>query len=367
MNNMTICLAVHARDALYPLETFISAHLERLPALVKVVYGGAILRNAVGEPLGSSLKPFLLAHQIDAVLAEYGHTGIRVMEACAEAHVPLIVHFHGIDGYCQDILDRYGSQYQRLFSLASAIVSPSHAMEEQLIRLGAPREKVFYSPCGVDVSFFCGAEPEHAPPLFVAVGRFVEKKAPHLTMMAFKRTLDQVPDAHLVMIGDGPMLDDCLKLSRMLRIKDEVEFRGVCSQGEIAATLRQARAFVQHSIRAPDGDSESSPVSIKEAGASGLPVVSTRHAGIPEIVVHGETGYLVEERNIDAMAHYMIRLAEDPTLAGRLGGAAARRISAHFSMETTIENLWRIIRQTIPKVATPTTPDLGGETPEGEG
>src|SRR5205823_4306575 len=83
--------------------------------------------------------------------------------------------------------------------------------------------------------------------------------------------------------------------------------------------MRQARAFVQHSVEASTGDCEGLPVGILEAGASGLPVIATRHAGIPEAVVDGETGVLVAEKDVRGMAHAMAHLLKSPELAGRLG------------------------------------------------
>jgi glycosyltransferase involved in cell wall biosynthesis len=111
--------------------------------------------------------------------------------------------------------------------------------------------------------------------------------------------------------------------------------------------MRQARVFVQHSVVAADGNREGTPVAIIEAGASGLPVVATRHAGIPDVVVEGSTGFLVDERDVEGMARHMIRLAQDAELAGRLGRAARERVQVHFSTETSIRRLWTIITSCI--------------------
>jgi colanic acid/amylovoran biosynthesis glycosyltransferase len=97
-------------------------------------------------------------------------------------------------------------------------------------------------------------------------------------------------------------------------------------------------------VVAADGDSEGMPVSILEASAAGLPVVSTRHAGIPEIVVDGETGFLVEERDVPGMAKAMERLLADPSLATMLGENARRRVAEHLSMDASIARLWDVIR-----------------------
>ena len=98
-------------------------------------------------------------------------------------------------------------------------------------------------------------------------------------------------------------------------------------------------------MEALSGDCEGTPVGILEAGASGLPVVATRHGGIPDVVVEAETGFLVDEGDVVGMAEHVLRLAREPALAGEMGRAAHRRIGEHFSMERSIGGLWSIISE----------------------
>ena len=354
-------------------ETFIQSHINYLPAEVEIIYSWPpMVDNRELVPLHPSLREHArrallrrigrwtfkqaidqeLAHYfnqfgIQALLAEYGPTGVRVINACQQANIPLIVHFHGYDAYRRDILQTEGQHYPELFEKATAIIAVSKDMMQQLRNLGAPEEKLYYNPCGVDTSLFQKADPSKAPPVFVAVGRFVDKKAPHLTLLAFKKVLESRSDARLVMIGDGPLWEACKQLAKVWKIESAVDFRGVRSHAEVAATMQGARAFVQHSIRPTHGDSEGTPVAVLEAGASGLPVVATRHAGIKDVVIEGKTGFLVDEGDMEGMAEYMIRLANDPELAARLGRAARERIEAEFSMEKSIAGLWEIIKGAI--------------------
>lgn len=357
-------------------ETFIQAHIERLPAQVTVLSGGYLPALADGESLlnrwnfyrllsfrlqqqsrghdwGQAAKlrkvlaRYLQQYHIQAVLAEYGQTGVAMMEPCEEARVPLIVHFHGVDAYKSAVLSEFEQGYHSLFRSAAAIVTVSKAMREQLLALGAPEGSLHLNPYGVDMATFTGSAPQLAEPVFLAAGRFVDKKAPILTLLAFGRTLGEVPDARLVMIGDGPLLDACKQLAEVMNLAQAVEFRGVQSHRAVAQAMHQARCFVQHSIRAGDGDSEGTPVAILEASASGLPVISTRHAGIPDVVVHGETGILVEEKDVEGMAQAMMLLAQNPQLAAQLGRQGRQRIRDHFSMESRIGILWEIIASTI--------------------
>ena len=238
--------------------------------------------------------------------------GAGLVRPCRIAKVPLVVHFHGYDAYHRKTLEKYQKEYQEMFLSAAAFVVVSKVMCEEVVRLGAPREKVHLNSCGVDVLRFASTDAGSNPPHFLAMGRFVEKKAHFLTILAFERALRQCHDIRLSLAGDGPLLDCCKQLVRALRLEEVVEFLGVVSHDKVPAMMRSFRGFVQHSVTAPSGDSEGNPVAVMEAGASGLPVVSTKHAGIPDTVAHGETGLLSEEMDIDSMADHMALLARDP-------------------------------------------------------
>lgn len=353
-------------------ETFIRAHVENLPAKVNLLHGGWFptlihddkplcsmpvkgLDLAISKLLNvhfdrfrnGALRKYLRRRGIQAVLAEYGPTGVNVMRACNAEGIPLIVHFHGFDAYDQSILKEYQSPYERMFRTAEAVIAVSREMESQLLALGADRERVFYNPYGVDTSLFSGADPGSSPPVFLFVGRFVDKKAPHLTILAFKKVLREFSDARLIMIGDGPLREACKQIARGLRISETIEFQGSRSHTQVAAVMRQVRALVQHSMSTTYGDSEGTPVAILEAGATGIPVVATRHAGIKDVVVEKETGFLVNEGDIERMADYMLLLAKEPALASSMGKDARQRICTWFSMERSIHNLSKIIEISI--------------------
>lgn len=359
-------------------QTFIRAHKELLPAEIKSLYASdyenvndeygplvrpdlalrlrrALLRRSFNlDPhyfQQQAIRRFLKQNRIDAVLAEFAPSATVIMDACREMNVPLIAHFHGFDAYRQRTLEAYAARYNELFKIAAAIVAVSRDMEAQLKKIGAPAEKIHYNSCGVEPSFFSGADPIHNPPTFIAVGRFVSKKAPHLTLLAFKQTLAEAPEARLIMIGDGPLWEACYQMRRSLGLTDAVELPGPKPHSEVAAALQKARAFVQHSIRTQDGDSEGTPVAVLEAAASGLPVIATRHAGIKQAVIDQKTGLLVDEGDINTMARHMILLAKDAQLAASLGQASREWVSSEYSMKKSIETLWRIIEAAIPQSA----------------
>jgi glycosyltransferase involved in cell wall biosynthesis len=149
------------------------------------------------------------------------------------------------------------------------------------------------------------------------------------------------------MIGDGPLWDECRELAKSLGLAEAIEFPGALPHDDLRKEMQQARCFVQHSVEAPSGDCEGTPLGILEAGASGLPVISTRHAGIPDVVIEGKTGFLVDEGDVEGMASHMLQIAQDPDLAARLGKAGRMRIAEHFSIERSIDELWRVIQSCI--------------------
>jgi glycosyltransferase involved in cell wall biosynthesis len=350
-------------------ETFIRAHAERLPANVTMVRGNparidgrlvlsdSYLSRAVRKldrivrarshtwETTRSFRAAFRRTRPAVVLAEYGITGAYVAEACRLTGLPLVVHFHGYDASMRQVLETHRAAYREMFRSAAAVVAVSRAMEGRLLALGAAREVLHYNPCGVDVSMFGGAIPAGSPPTFIAVGRFVEKKAPYLTLLAFAEVVRRHPEARLRMIGDGPLKPVCEDLAHGLGINDPVTFLGPQPPEVVQREMREARAFVQHSIEAASGDCEGTPVAVLEAGASGLPVIATRHAGIPDVVIEGRTGLLVDERDVRGMAEHMCRLLADPAYADELGRAARERIRTGFSMDRSIDRLWTIIRE----------------------
>lgn len=347
-------------------ETFLQAHRERLspfvnclddfPIDIDYILSRELCEDDFRRRLRSywynyglnpvrriSLRKFLKKNNIGVVLAEYGLTGVGVLRSCRELNIPLVVHFHGADAYVTELINRLRDKYKRMFDYASAIISVSRHMTEQLIKLGAPSEKVHYNPYGVELDKFEQTCRLTAPLQVVAVGRFVEKKAPYLTILAFKNVLDRLPEARLVMIGTGTLHEVCSRLIHALHIEHAVELKGVLDHNAVAALMRQSRVFIQHSLVPESGDSEGTPVAILEACASGLPVVSTRHAGIMDVVIQGKSGFLVDEGDIDTMSEYVYQLLSNPTLANQMGTKAREHISENYNMDSSIRNLRTIV------------------------
>jgi colanic acid/amylovoran biosynthesis glycosyltransferase len=346
--------------------SFIRAHIERLPASTVVIHGFVptigtrpvlsdgrvarlvrkLQRISRRQPWSEEITNGYIAAftaRPAVVLAEYGPTGVRLIDACRRTGLPLVVHFHGYDSSVRAVLEEHRESYPRLFDAAAAIIAVSRSMRATLIDLGAPAAKVHYCPYGVDCDEFRPGSPATAPPVAVAVGRFVEKKAPQLTILAFAKARQSNPAATLRMIGDGPLLGACLDMVKALHLEHAVTFLGQQPHDVVRAEMRAARCFVQHSVQAPNGDSEGTPNAVLEAGASGLPSVVTRHAGLIDVVRDGETGFLVNERDVDGMAASLSRMFTDVALVERMGASARDHIVREFAIENRLRALWSVI------------------------
>lgn len=333
----------------YPFPRFLRGGASVVPAPLEqklrgVASGQVKLTAELWADYSAALATFLAASGAKAVLVETGLMGAFVHEACERARLPFVVHFHGLDAFGRDLLASWLGRYRKFFQTAAAVVAVSKAMHAQLLQLGAAPERTLLGPYGVAVDLPALADPAKAPPHFAAVGRFVEKKAPHLTLQAFSLVHRQVPEARLVLMGDGPLLATCQAWARQNGLADAVTFAGVCSREEVSRRLAASRVFVQHSVTAANGDSEGLPLAVLEAGAHGLPVVSTRHAGIPDAVREGVDGWLVAEKDVAGMAAAMLRLAQDAGEAARLGAAFRARVGEQYSRRRSLERLHGILQ-----------------------
>ena len=347
-------------------ETFVRANLAGLPFEVqayfgdelpwnqpaRLAYGLAVLLSKTCTRLGllrlaalpaACVARLLIArHRPDLVLAEFGFHAVRVMEATRWAGVPLVVHFRGSDLSARSKLGVLRGRYRRLMGLAAGLICKSKPMAQTLQGLGAPQAQILISASGANARLFHGSAPETAPPVCLAVGRFVAKKGPLQTIRAFAAQ----PHSQLWMVGEGPLLAEAKALADQLHLGERIRFLGVRSQADVAALMRQVRVFVQHSLVAADGDSEGNPVAVMEAQLSGLPVVATRHAGIPEVVLDGETGVLVAEGDVQGMAAAIEQLLQDPALCTRFGAAGRRHVEQGFTLDKHLADLSRFLIQT---------------------
>lgn len=371
MEQFNLCIIKPNKDSFS--ETFVREHIERLPGNKKVLYGGVFPvydhegKYLIRSPFGllsyliqkkifskleigvrtRALAKYLAKEKIDVVFAEYGMVGASVTEACQMAGVPLVIHYHGADVHHRATVDLYHHLYLKAFDYASGLIAVSLDMAEELVRMGAPAEKIVTASCGVDTAAYPVLDISKTGRAFLAIGRFVTKKSPTSVIRAFKIVHDKFADATLAMVGTGPLDGEVKALITELKLEDSITQYGGLKAEQVKALFAQARCFVQHSVTAPDGDMEGTPVTILEAGSSGLAIVSTQHAGIKQAVINGETGYLVPEHDIEGMANYMIKIADDVNLAVRLGKKEAAHIRENYDIHSRIDTITQMLKKAI--------------------
>lgn len=294
------------------------------------------------EPqLRHSLLTFLQSEKIDVVLAEYGPVGASILDVCQELNLPLITHFHGFDASRYSTLSEMTEGYTKLFAGASAIIAVSKRMKDDLVSLGCDPHKIKLIYYGAHPDFFA-VVPNYESNNLLMVGRLTDQKAPHLSLLAFAKVAKKHPQIRLRIVGDGELRSVCRDLIQALGLSGRVDMLGSGGRELVLREFSNSLMFLQHSIEAVSGDREGTPVAILEAGASGLPVVSTRHAGIPDVVTP-ETGMLVEEGDVEAMAEAICRLIEDRKLASRIGLTARTHVAESFSMGIHIDAIQSVM------------------------
>lgn len=350
-------------------ETFIQNHKKHFDANVKFYYGGYLPTHLEGEGyLGLSrcerlirtIKRYIFKyidtfndqekalinsfqkHEIDIVFAEFGPVGATMTKICKHLQLPLIVNFHGADAFEETILKKNKESYEEMFKYASKVIAVSKLMYDKLLKLGCPNEKLEYITYGPE-DIFLDIQPTFKENSFLAVGRFVDKKAPYYTILALKEVIEKYPDAKLYMAGDGYLFNTCFNIAKYLHLDKNIIFLGVVNHEELLPYYGKVKAFVQHSITALNGDTEGTPVGILEASAAGIPVVSTRHAGIPDIIIDGETGLLAYEHDIEGMAQNMIYILDNIEKTIDMGKSGKKHIMNNFSMEIQMKSLNKII------------------------
>lgn len=349
-------------------ETFIQAQKELLPGKIYYYYGKPshiklehhdqldkranifnkviqkVFKNkeaTLWNPILNSLKK----HKIDVALIQYGEHAHQLMPLFEKCNIPFIVHFHGYDATTFSVLKKTNN-YKKVFERASALIAVSKFMEQHLLNIGCPRVKLFYNVYGPQ-SGFLKINSDLSKNQLIAIGRFTDKKAPYLTIMAFNQALNQSPGSKLLMAGDGILLNSCKNLVEVLGITSNVVFLGVLKPKELRAHLAVSRAFVQHSLTSDAGDMEGTPLAVLEASAAGLPVIATKHAGIPDVIIDGETGYLCDEKDVQDMAVSMVKVLNDIGLAKKLGSNGKKRITDHFTIDRYISALHTLLEKSL--------------------
>jgi colanic acid/amylovoran biosynthesis glycosyltransferase len=181
--------------------------------------------------------------------------------------------------------------------------------------LGCPPSLLRRLECGIDLTEFAfrtRPTPVDRPIRLLTVARIVEKKGIEFSIRAVAQLLNEGCRLQYEIVGDGPLRGSLTKLAHELGAENDITFTGAKDSSYVRQRMDQCDLFVLASVTAADGDTEGAPVSMLEAQACGMPVVSTQHAGIPEIVADGVSGLLVPERDVTALAGALRRLMDNP-------------------------------------------------------
>lgn len=232
--------------------------------------------------------------------------------------------------------------YARVFRRISLFLPVCGAFVGRVVALGAPADRVIVHGTGIDLRRWefrprC-PEPDGVLRL-VTVGRLVEKKGIAYVLNAVRRALDGGIAVSYEIVGDGPLRVPLEALRDRLGLSDRVRFLGWAAPDQVREAFGRADALVAASVRAGDGDEEGIPNVLKEAMASGLPVVATRHGGIPELVEDGLSGFLVPERDTEALAQRLRDLVARSHRWGEMAAAGRARVERDFDIERLNDRL----------------------------
>ena len=287
---------------------------------------------------------------VDVVHAHFGPVAANYAFVPQLLRVPLVATFHGYD-FSQWPAQHGDHVYRGLFAAAGAVTVNSDHARRRLEALGCPAELIQRLNVGIDLNahpFAPRFRRPHEPLRLVTVARLSPKKGHDIALEAVARlrATARIPLRYDV-VGDGPLRPQVEARATELGLDDVVVFHGALASDAVARVLDTAHVFVLASRTAPNGDEEGTPVVLMEAQARGLPVVSTVHSGIPEVVVHGRSGRLAREGDADALARELQTLVEDSSSWPGMGAAGRAHIAEHFDAETLLRRLETIYQDAI--------------------
>jgi glycosyltransferase involved in cell wall biosynthesis len=285
----------------------------------------------------------------DLIHAHFGFDGVEAWPLAQRLDVPLLVTLHGsdittrMDWFAQGRAGRRWQGYPAALARLAreetvTFIAVSESIRQAAIAAGLPGSRVVVRYIGIDRSRFAPAGPPIAErrPVILFLGRLVEKKGCIYLMEAFDRIRQLLPEAELVIAGDGP---ERAKLAERAASIGGVRFVGAFARDQAQALLADARVFCLPSVTAASGDAEGLGLVIVEAQASGVPVVTSARGGAAEAIIDGETGYAFPERDVDLLTERLMRLLTDDGLASRFAAAAPPFIAERHDLFRQTEQL----------------------------
>jgi colanic acid/amylovoran biosynthesis glycosyltransferase len=302
----------------------------------------------LGWPLARRwLRRQLLAAKPDLLISHFGPDGCLAAPVARRLGIPHVVFFYGYDVNLTSTsrLNLWSRLYLRLFRSADSLCTTSHYLARRIHALGAPDAKQTVIYVGVDTTAFSYSNPidrfdGHVVRL-LHVGRLTAKKSPLKLLRAVKEAAGLCPELRLelTIAGDGELAEPARTLARDLDVVSQVRFAGPVSREQVRHLLATHHLYTQYCETTPSGETEGLGVSFIEASASGLPIVTTRHNGLPEVVLDGVSGLLSEEGDVRAMARNIATLARDSGRWTAMGRAGREHVVTAFSLDQQADAL----------------------------
>jgi colanic acid/amylovoran biosynthesis glycosyltransferase len=280
---------------------------------------------------------------VEVMLGEFMDESVEWLKVAKQLGLRFFTHAHGYDISRQLKEERWIRQYQE-YEKADGVITISRYSKSALEGIGLESRKIHVVPYGVAIPNSFQERIDHHEIRCIAVGRMVAKKAPIFLLDAFRRAHQVNPSIQLDLVGTGPLFPAAQQFIRAFGLERVVRLHAARPNDSVHALMKEADIFLQHSITdSLTGNQEGLPVAILEAMAFGLPVVSTRHAGIGEAVQEGITGYLVEEGDTSSMAERLLELAGDRGLRCQLGKAGYLQAKNNFSSTIQLAKLRNLL------------------------
>jgi len=315
---------VYLEDGAGPLRYLPRRVRRRLPARLQGYAYATILRNA----------KLVICH-----FGPNGNQAARELRGYPKPKLWTIFHGYDVSSYVQRA---GGKVYERLFKRGDRFFAVSRLWMRKLEELRAPPSRIHLLRMGVDVKQipFSPSQFDFKAGLkILTVCRLVEKKGTETTLRALAVVRRMRPELRwsFEIVGDGPLAAPLKRLSQDLGLSDHVHFAGPAAPSTIKAKLAQCDLFVLPSVTAANGDMEGVPVALMEAMAAGVLVLSTFHSGIPELVEHGVSGLLTEERDAEGLAENLLRLVDEPELRISMAKAARKKVENEFNQSAIMD------------------------------
>jgi colanic acid/amylovoran biosynthesis glycosyltransferase len=318
-------------------------HVASLPMLLRTLDTARFGRTARSLELLHWAAGLAPRRSFDIVYCHFGWNGLyaSMLREIGALSGKLVTVFHGADVSWQ--LQAFGTDvYRPLFQRGELFLPISEHWQRTLIGLGCPAERVRVHRMGIDTTRFASVERSLAVGQaveLITISRLVEKKGVEYGIRAVGQLVARGRDVRYTILGDGPLRPALEELIRRLDLAERVTLAGPRDHDGVHAALARSHIAVAPSVTSQDGDQEGIPVSLMEAMATGMPVVSTVHSGIPELVRDGVTGRLVPERDVDALARALGDLIDHPEGWPAMGQAARQHVLEHFAIDTLNDRL----------------------------